>query len=267
MKINEILVEAGFLSKLGQGIKAGVAGYKQSQALRKNTEELSQATDDALKSYNKFLANYTASGKTINPTVVSTWMAQYLGTKPKGKPANVGIEEIRSWVNRELGSYFSAKQLGTTPGTKTTAKQKSKTPPAQPTQISGFEVIVQDPIMIRYNKNDYVLDQNGEWVPMSAKGTKKPLVKDYNPTLEKLLDRVAGTEKQSTPVTPKQPIKIIASVTIPNGTRADKWSDGKWSVPENGENVEVADSDIAPLDNLLKQQQEQPAVFKSNRRA
>ena len=155
-------------------------------------------------------------------------------------------------------------------------------------------MVSQDPMMIRYQKNDYTLDNNGEWI---RRGTTKP-VKDFDPTLEKLLDRASGAEQDA--ATMKQPSQtqqgkptIISTVTTPDGVKANKWSDGVWSTPEGGENVQVVDSDVPSLEKLLATQgqkphtggrqkgslsqtpnairkraarAEMPAVFKSNRR-
>jgi len=172
----------------------------------------------------------------------------------------------------------------TTPAEPVTTPQSSVSSVSELPQakVSGFEVLDQDPIRIRYNKAEYTLNNNAEWIQMGTKGTKQPLIKDINPTLEKLLDRAAGTENTSSqpsakkPPAKKPPAKSviqtdatkIAQVTTPNGTKADKWSDGGWSTPDGTKNVVVVDSDIRPLEQLLARQTsgQQPAVFSSNRR-
>ena len=127
MKINEVIVEAGFLSRLGQGIKAGVAGYQQSQALRQNTQELTGASKDAMTRWYQFLANYNASGKTLTPDVAYNWLNSYLRAKPMSKPGNVRPETIQTWLTQELGNYFASQKLAKQPTavktTTTTAPQ------------------------------------------------------------------------------------------------------------------------------------------------
>lgn len=75
------------------------------------------------------------------------------------------------------------------PGEPTDPEQQ---PTKQPVSIPGFTVIDQDPMVVRYQGKDYALNNQGEWYSMSARGARPPLVKDSNPTLEKMLDKVAG---------------------------------------------------------------------------
>ena len=85
---------------------------------------------------------------------------------------------------KALPNTFRAKKLG--------ASGTDQDPNKQPVNVPGFTVINQEPIVIKYQSKDYALNNEGEWYPMSARGARPPLVKDTNPTLEKMLDKVAG---------------------------------------------------------------------------
>jgi len=87
---------------------------------------------------------------------------------------------------KALPGTFAAKPKPGQPG------EPAPQPTKQPTSIPGFAVIDQDPMVVRYQGKDYALNNEGEWYPMSAKGARPPLVKDTNPALEKMLDKVAG---------------------------------------------------------------------------
>lgn len=280
MKINEILNEAGLLSRLGQGIKAGVAGYKQSRDVRKSTEQLDQATDDALKNYNQFLASYTASGKQMTPAVVAQWMSNYTRTKPQGKPAGIRPEQIRPWITQQLGNYFAAKQLDQQSDSKTAGANSPTDSKQTGSLLSQIKFMDDSPLVYQFGgkNNLFTLNDKDQWVKYIPGSTKVQPPVDANTA--QLLTKAAKRDKIDlaaiNPTTPTQNTKKdvvtqtdatkVASVTTPRGIKADKWSDGKWTTPDDeGKDAFVVDSDIPQLEKLLQQQQ-QPAVFTSNRR-
>lgn len=131
MKINEIVTEGALDFAKGLWNTKSMAGAKaanqQAQTLKQSNKELGAATTDALKSYNKFLASYTAAGKQATPEIASQWLAKYLGRAPETKPVGVNVNQLRPWITQELGNYFSSKQLGT--------QQTQATQPAQPATV------------------------------------------------------------------------------------------------------------------------------------
>jgi hypothetical protein len=268
MKINEVITEAGLLSKLGQGIKAGVAGYKQSRDVRKSTEQLELATDDALKNYNQFLASYTASGKQITPAVVAQWMSNYTRTKSKGQPVGVRPEQIRTWITQQLGDYFASNQLGAQ--TEQPAATKDQTQQQDPI-LTQVKLYGRSPLVYQFGgkNNLFTLNDKDQWVRYNPGSTKVPTPVDAN-TQQILnnaakrdqidLAKIQPTDTAQTVQTAKQTITKtdatkVASVTTPTGIRADKWSDGEWTTPdEEGKDGFVVDSDVPQLEKLLQQQ-------------
>ena len=75
-----------------------------------------------------------------------------------------------------------------TDGDQPTSKQAD----VMPIKVPGFEIVNPDPIMVKYRNADYAINDQGEWYKMGTRGTKAPIVKDVDPTLEKMLDKVAG---------------------------------------------------------------------------
>lgn len=120
--------------------------------------------------------------------------ASGMGHAMKNAPSSLSANSKLVVNPNDVKDTANIKSLFKLPGGQPapTTGQPATVPTVQPIAVPGFTIIQQDPIVVQYKKNDYALDQHGEWYKMGAKGTKAPLLKDIDPTLEKTLDRVAG---------------------------------------------------------------------------
>jgi hypothetical protein len=78
-------------------------------------------------------------------------------------------------------------QTQTTQTTQTTPKQDPIQRDKQP--IAGFDVISHDPLIVRYDKIDYTLNDKGEWGKL-VQGRREPA--PLSQSLTRALDKVAG---------------------------------------------------------------------------
>jgi len=76
-------------------------------------------------------------------------------------------------------------QAQTTQTTQTTPKQD----PRDKQPIPGFDVISNDPLIVRYDKIDYTLNDQGEWSKL-VQGRREPA--PLSQSLTRALDKVAG---------------------------------------------------------------------------
>ena len=306
MKINEVIQE-GIINTV-KGFIPGTAARAVKKSTKQQNTVISNVVKNLLQQWGVVQANLQKSNQTPTPQQVAQWFEKFAGTQVSSAPANTDASTISNWLTQEVSSYLASKQLGTPEQTPPTQPTPAQTAPAQTAPatagVPGFEVISQEPVVVRYKKVDYSLNDEGEWIVMGAKGKLAPLIKDSNPTLEKLLDRAAGTEQtqaqsaqtaQTAQTAAGEP-KIIGKVTTPGGVEVVKWSDNIWTIPDTKEQV-VKPNDITQLENLLSTQQattaphtggkqkgvlsqtpnairkrqnraaqkEMPAVFKSNR--
>ena len=91
---------------------------------------------------------------------------------------------------RELVNKYNLKQAqiaSAPPNWNQTSGQTQTISNQEPTQpIPGFEVISNEPAVIRHNKIDYALDDNGKWGRL-VKGKREPA--PLTTSFEKLLDK------------------------------------------------------------------------------
>ena len=85
------------------------------------------------------------------------------------------------------GRLPSAVTTQTTQTTQTTPKQDPIQRDKQP--IPGFDVISNDPLIVRYDKIDYTLNDQGEWSKL-VQGRREPA--PLSQSLTRALDKVAG---------------------------------------------------------------------------
>ena len=183
-----------------------------------------------------------------------------------------------------------------------------KTPQQQSQMVNQIKLMDESPIIYQFGgkANLFTLNDKDQWVRYTPGSTKPQQPVDANTST--LLDKAA--KRDGIDMARLQPGQTsaagggdvvtqtdatkVASVTTPAGNKADKWSDGHWTTPdEQGVDGFVVDSDVPKLDALLKQQStkthtggrqkgglsqtpnavrkrasraEMPAVIKSNRR-
>jgi hypothetical protein len=261
MKIKDIVLE-GFwknVGAMGKGIAQGVADVVAPGAVDDLSKSFRQA--NAAKKGQK---GASKPGNVLYKGNEYQWLGGQWGlVNPATGKAVPAPKELQKQLN------FMSTRKSPADYQKAATSQQTQQAPATPT-VQGFKVLDQDPIRIAYKKKEYGLNAQGEWVDLDTRGTKVPLVKEYNPTLEKLLDRAAGMEQSASPnaqptQTPaptqtQQPTQqaneptIIGKVTAPGGEEVVKWSDGVWTIPASEEQI-VKPNDLKQLEALLKQQQ------------
>jgi len=182
MKINELLTE-GPLDYVKGFIKGGRPEAQAASQQAQGQKQLDQFADQVFQKWN------TYTGETGDKDIVG-WARKFFKTPAisyapaDDKPASVKLFFTRLSQDYKAGKLRPQIQ---------TAKSAVQDGPA--TNVPGFTVLDQEPIRIEYKKKDYVLNSQGDWVALSARGTRAPLIKDINPTLEKLLDKAAGYDK------------------------------------------------------------------------
>lgn len=275
MKINEVITEGALDYIKGLAKTGSLTGAKSASQQAAGNNILKKTADAVLQKWN------TYSGQTKD-TDVQAWAKNFFKNPALPVLTDKTPNGIKEYLTQAIRDY----KISQTAGKPSVAPVQNKTPTQQAQvlpKIPGFDIIQHDPILVRYKKNDYTLDNNGEWIPFLSKGKNVQLIKDTYPALEKTLDKVAGYTSVNTPVPPAAPVSKnkqipadatkVAKVTTPNGVVVDKWSNGSWSVYENGELVLVKDIDLPRLEKMLAQQQQapqeepEPAAFTSNRPA
>lgn len=115
---------------------------------------------------------------------------------------------IKDPTTRELVNKYNLKQAqiaSAPPNWSQTSGQTQTTSNLEPTQpISGFEVISDEPAVIRHNKIDYALDDNGKWGRLvKGKRESAPLTTSFEKLLDKTLCSIKPTHCVVNPAEPK----------------------------------------------------------------
>lgn len=202
MKINEIL-EEGILDTIKQ-VGAGIKGLAQTKSLsgarayRKQamgmqlTQELVRKAFDDWNIYR---------GKTGQIDIIP-WAKEYFENPNIAiQPGNINnAADVKKFILALVQDYERRQQndIDNLPTSSAQSPTTSKSSAARAgtvipnVSVPGFTIINREPIVVRYQKKDYSLNSQGEWQLMTPRGTRAPLIKDSNPTLEKLLDKAAG---------------------------------------------------------------------------
>jgi hypothetical protein len=195
MKINEIVTE-GIWDSIKQ-IGAGAKGLYQTKSLAGARDASQQAT--GLQQMHNYVRKAQQDwnvyrGKTGHTDILS-WAKNYFDNPNINiQPENINSSaDVQKFLTGLVQDYESREIYGKEPMDQQPQKTNPSPGKVVPNlNVPGFTVVNKEPIVVRYQKKDYALNNRGEWQLLTPRGTKAPLIKDTNPTLEKLLDKAAG---------------------------------------------------------------------------
>ena len=201
MKINEVITEAGFFKGLAKSIAPDAVNYRdQTKPLRSNT------------SYKSGEVNYKGS--------TYRWLGQQWGIQ---NPTTEKYQPAPGAIQKELN--FLAQ-------TQPTDQQKNLGGPLKNNNPGGVQIISSDPPMVRFEKKQYTIGDNGQWVPVGQRGTKAPPIQS---SLSALFDKITGRSPSSAAAPTSKPI----TVTTPNKINVTRGINGRWI--RSDDNTEVTD--------------------------
>jgi len=286
MKIKEVIIEGfwknvGNMAKgVGQGVFKGAADFVAPGAVDDIKKSFKQANNlKPSKAGNiKYKGNEyqwlgqqwglvnPATGKTVPAPKSVQQQLNFMATRRKPDFSKMSDDELSNaaklaaksggtYGQKELGAEIAKRQANPTQQ----AAQNNQQQP-QANAAPGVTLVSQEPIILKYQGKDYGLNDRGEWV--SQKTGKMP-PQSTSAFLDQQAGALTGTSfnqptqiKKTNQNIPTDATKI-ATVTTPRGIKADKWSDGQWTTPdEQGSDGFVVDADVPHLEALLQQQQQ-----------
>jgi hypothetical protein len=183
MKIKELLTE-GPLDYVKGFIKGGRPEAQAASQQAQGQKQLQWYADQVFKMWN------TYSGQT-GDTDVETWAKNFFkAPNVSYAPADEKPASIKNYLTQLSRDYKAGNLQQGTVQPKVQSPVKTLSPKATASQ-QGFTVVNREPIIVRYLKKDYGLNGRGEWYQLGSRGSKAPLIKDVDPTLEKMLDKAA----------------------------------------------------------------------------
>lgn len=184
MKIKE-LIQEGMLDTVKGYYQGGRAGAQAARAQAQGNKQLEWYADQLFNMWNNY------SGQTGDKDVES-WAKKFFKVpNVEYAPADQTPASVKQYLTQLSKDYKAGKLQHGAVSQKPQATVKTMSPKASAGQ-QGFVVVNQDPILVRYQKKEYGLNQRGEWYQVGSRGTRAPLIKDIDPTLEKMLDKAAG---------------------------------------------------------------------------
>jgi|688.fasta_scaffold194058_3 hypothetical protein len=211
MKINEILTEGPLDYLKGLAKTGSLVGAKAASQQAQGQKEINQFANAVFQKWN----NYT--GQTGDKDIAA-WAEKFFGVNNISiVPGDDTAASAKLFLTKVSQDYKAGKLIKGDPS----VARKKEVNVGVATRVPGFAIVSKEPIVIRYQKKDYALNNKGEWTAISTRGTKTPLLKDINPTLEKLLDKAAGFADHQTHQTVAQPKNSSTLQNKPRSTVID----------------------------------------------
>jgi len=266
MKINELLVE-GFWSGLGKGIGAVAKGVGQGLA---NTvapgayDSLSKSFKQAKSAKTPTQQGLSKPGNIRYKGNEYQWLGQQWGlVNPETGKTVPAPKQVQQQLNFMSTRKVPSKQDVATAKTQMAKQSASQQGP----MLDQIKFMNHSPLVYQFGgkANLFTLNDNDQWTKYFPGSTKVQPPVDVNTS--QLLDKAAQrdnidiarlqpqTPNTSNDVVTQTDATKVASVTTPKGIRADKWSDGHWTTPDDtGKDGFVVDTDVPHLEQLLAQQ-------------
>lgn len=234
MKINEVITEGvlDYAKKFIPGTDAN-----RERVGQKSTNELVK------KAYNDWKLFVGKTGSTD----LAAWATQYFadeeGNAPKlpTLPTDLSSTNVLSYLTKLTQDSEYIERTGqppvTDPGDVTAPAPAPVTAPKDKVQI-----ISSNPTIVKFDKKQYTISDNGQWVPVGQRGSKAPPIQS---ALSTLFDKALGITRSSAAAPTSKPI----TVTTPNEINVTRGTNGRWI--RSDDNTEVTDPrEIKELNQL-----------------
>lgn len=231
MKINEVITEGAldYAKKFIPGTDAN-----KERPGQKSTNEL---VKKAYQDWKLFV------GKT-GRNDLAAWATQYFadeeGNAPKlpTLPTDLSSANVLPYLTTLTQDFEYAEQTGQPP----VADPSDVTAPAPVTAPKDkVQIIQSNPTIVKFDKKQYTIGDNGQWVPVGQRGSKAPPIQS---ALSTLFDKALGITRSTVAPTSK-PI----TVTTPTGINVTRGIDGRWIRSDNNTRV-IDPTEIKGLNQL-----------------
>lgn len=175
MKIDEIMLEEGVFDKLAAGVAGAKAGLQAGTDEREGTARQQEVAREFINRWNQAVAQ---SPNIATPDSLKQFM--HSSTRASGitvpePPATINNASVAQYITKVIGQSMAARRLGLKPAEEPAASPTgaevpadAKAAPAAPELTPGFTMVDDDPVTVKYKKQDYARNDQGYWAPLSA---------------------------------------------------------------------------------------------------
>lgn len=295
MKINEVIIEANILDKVGSAVGKTVGGVAKGMgAVAGGIAGIPSAAKKGFQA-----GKATVSGEPVQTPAAGSVVQQAPGYTPGPIEPRTGaqqyVQDIGSAIRAGAAGDISAKKASPTDAEKARAPvgtkvgqwtktvngwvdsktNKAATPVQTATLDKKWYTATQKQLRqqgaipqqsaagkqaLIWDAKKKILTVNGQPYKKTAKGwqdiaTDELVDPKYAGELQTAFDIASGRVPVKTGSSDEEMVQSVGTVTTPRGIKATKWSDGKWTTPdEEGKHGYVLDSDVPHLEQLLKKE-------------
>lgn len=175
MKINEIELQEGVFDKLSAGLAGAKAGLQAGADERQGTAQQQEVAREFINRWNQAVAQ---DPNIATPDSLKQFM--HSSTRSSGitvpePPTTINNASVAQYITKVIGQSMAARRLGLKPAeqpatdaTGSEVPADAKAAPATPELTPGFTMVDDDPVTIKYKKQDYARNDEGYWAPLST---------------------------------------------------------------------------------------------------
>ena len=182
MKVNEIINEGPLdqVKKFARGVQGAVQGYQASKTNRTAAEPILAAAKQVAADWAKQKAQLAAGG--VQPTLANFAQFMQPRTPTVAAPTAADFSNPAAYIQKAVAQHFANRSNGVAAPT---APHTNAAAPATAGLTPGFTVVSSSPIVLRYRKRDYALNDRDQWVQL-------PGSRPVNSTMADLLNKELG---------------------------------------------------------------------------
>jgi hypothetical protein len=171
VKINEIMIQEGVFDKLAAGVAGAKAAYRAGGQKREGEAKQKELANTFIQDWNEAIGQ--------DPTAATPeFLKQFMhnSTRKSGitvpePPSTITPASAAAYITKVIGQAMAARRLraniggdGETQTTADTTAAGGKT--AKPALTTGFAMVDDDPVTLKYKNQDFVRNDKGQWAPM-----------------------------------------------------------------------------------------------------
>lgn len=168
----------GALDQLKAGLAGAKAGFQSGADQRQGTAQQQEVAREFINRWNQAVAQ---DPNIATPEALQQFMqnsTRKSGIKVPPAPAAINDASVAQYITKVIGQSMAARRLGLQPaeepatdatGAEVPADAKAADAKAERPELTpGFTMVDDDPVTIKYKKQDFARNDQGYWAPLST---------------------------------------------------------------------------------------------------
>ena len=217
------MLNEGILDTLSAGLAGAIAGIQSGSQGREGQKMQQEVAAEFIQRWNEAIAQDPATNTPENIKQFMHNSTRKSGITVPEPPATLNNASAAQYITKVIGQSLAAYRLGLNKGKQTAEPGQETTKAANAPQLTtGFAMVDDDPVTIKYKNQDFIRNDKGQWAPLMS--PNKPITDSATAKMfdkqEQAIENWKAARDGTTPPPPKTTTTPSATDTSATDTSA-----------------------------------------------